>query len=91
MLETNYESRWWGLINDQMMASGLSDWLHQNEPFHSSTSSVAINVGNEMPPHDVGDLPFQRPERPRSCGLATASLLAPSISPLWPALACLPA
>ncbi len=36
MPDVNYESRWWGLIYDQMMTSGLSDRLQQNRSFYSS-------------------------------------------------------
>ncbi len=30
----NYESQWWGLIYDQMMAEGLADWLENNRRFY---------------------------------------------------------
>lgn len=37
MAESNYESKWWGYIYDQMMADGLADWLATNRRFYRSS------------------------------------------------------
>jgi 2-polyprenyl-3-methyl-5-hydroxy-6-metoxy-1,4-benzoquinol methylase len=36
MSESNYESKWWGYIYDQMMTQGLPDWLDDNLRFYRS-------------------------------------------------------
>src|SRR5512144_796750 len=36
MAETNYQSKWWGYIYDQMMAEGLDDWVESNRRFYQN-------------------------------------------------------
>ena len=41
MSESNYESKWWGYIYDQMMHEDLADWLADTRRFyHTSLQSV---------------------------------------------------
>jgi SAM-dependent methyltransferase len=35
-MATNYQSKWWGWIYDQMMEEDLSDWLENNRRFYKS-------------------------------------------------------
>lgn len=36
MTAPNYESQWWGYIYDQMMATGLREWLETNRRFYQA-------------------------------------------------------
>jgi SAM-dependent methyltransferase len=36
MTAANYESQWWGYIYDQMMATGLAEWLESNRRFYQA-------------------------------------------------------
>ena len=36
MAEPNYENQWWGYIYDQMMATGLHEWLERNRHFYQT-------------------------------------------------------
>lgn len=36
MSDTNYQSQWWGLIYDQIMADGLEDWVEANRRFYQA-------------------------------------------------------